>query len=195
MRSDPHSHGASHYVREAADAYHTIDPMCVETLLKAWPIDDYASIMEPCAGRGHIAQALIAAGHEVQAQDLHAHADPVMQGIKSNADAFDITSLAGFTHLITNFPYNLQDKMLAHLLPIAARDGVRVATLTRAAWHLGASKRKDLVHNNPYFAGIITLPRRPWWTEDRKAAPRFEFCWNIWDCRPRGARPFIIYPK
>lgn len=196
MRFDPHSHGASRYDREAADAYHTIDPMCVETLLSVFPrFGDNSKILEPCAGRGHIVKALRDAGHTVVAQDLFAHDNPIIDDITPGQDVFDISSLAGFTHVVTNLPYNLQDKILKHLLPIAARDQVMVLTLTRAAWHLGASKRKQLVHRNPYFAGIVTLPRRPWWSDDRKAAPRFEFSWNIWESRPRGGYPFIIYPK
>jgi hypothetical protein len=71
-------------------------------------------------------------GFEVNAADLYAHEDPLVSDIATGVDVFDLESLRGYRSVVTNLPYGLQDAILKHLLPIAARDGCRVATLAHA---------------------------------------------------------------
>jgi hypothetical protein len=186
--------GASRYEREDFDAYHTVDPMCLDALLAAIPIHRDWRILEPAAGRGHLVKGLRDAGYRVDARDLIAHPDPLVDDIATGRNIMEIATLAGYDAVITNLPYNEQDALLAHLLPMAERRGVLVATLTRAPWHI-AKKRRALVHEHPNFEGIVMLPRRPWWSDERKAAPRHEFCWNVWGASPRcSLHPVIYYP-
>ena len=88
--------------------------------------------------------------------------DSLVPDIKTGADVFDLKSLAGYRFIVTNLPYREQAAILAHLLPIAARDGVRVAVLARSKWS-SAAARRALVHENARFAGEVRLTKRPEW--------------------------------
>lgn len=195
MRPDPAMLGAPVNPRIPLDAYFTVDAdMCVKALVDALPgltAPDVA-VLEPAAGAGHLVVSLNTHGvKNVTAQDVMLHPNALTAPI-TQCDVKAITSLKGYTHVVTNLPYNIQDDLLRHLLPLAARDGVTVAILTRAAWHF-AKRRKGLVHNNPNFAGVVHLPRRPWWTGERKSSPRHDFVWNIWDAKT-VTEPTIYYP-
>src|ERR1700722_17460572 len=88
-------------------------------------------ILEPRAGRGHMVRHLRYLGFVVLGVDLFAYADSLVPDMKTGVDIFDLESLAGYRFIVTNLPYREQAPILAHLLPIAARDGVRVAALSR----------------------------------------------------------------
>jgi hypothetical protein len=194
-RADPKMLGASGFERIDADAYFTLDAsMCVEALLRAFPLPPGIKIYEPAAGRGHLVQELREHGYDVTASDLLAHPDPLIDDIGTGLNILQIDDLSHYDIVITNLPYNTQDRLLQHLLPIAARDKTMVATLTRAPWHLAAS-RSGLVHYNKHFHGVVHLPRRPWWSEDRTSSPRHDFVWNLWTATPRlSQHPTIHYP-
>jgi hypothetical protein len=153
----------SQFERFAYDIYFTIHaPWIIPALLRAIKIE--GPILEPCAGRGHMVRELRGLGFDVSAADLHAHENPLVPDIETGADVFDLKSLRGYRWLITNLPYADQDRILANVLPIAARDGCSVATLARSEW-TSAKERGALVHKNPRFAGEIALTRRPRWIE------------------------------
>lgn len=196
MRNDPAMLGAAVNPRIPLDAYFTVDAdMCVKALVDAVPglKKPGVRVLEPAAGMGHLALALYRQGvRDIVASDIMAYPNPLLKNIQT-VGIEKITSLKGFTHVVTNLPYDQQDKLLQHLLPIAARDGVTVMILTRAAWH-HAKRRKKLVHTNPNFAGIVHLPRRPWWSDERKSSPRHDFIWNIWGPQPMPTPPLIFYP-
>lgn len=196
MRNDPKMLGASGFARTELDAYFTLDAhMCIDALLDAYPLPRETIILEPAAGRGHLVAELRDRAFKVVACDLADHANPLIDDIKSDHDIFNIEDLAPYDAIITNLPYDTQDKLLGHLLPIAARSNTFVATLTRAAWHI-AARRSDLVHNNKNFSGVVHLPRRPWWSDDRTSSPRHDFVWNVWAAQPRVTdRPAIHYPR
>ena len=193
MRSDPVMVGASKFEREDFDAYFTIDPMCIEALCTSVRIPP-GDILEPAAGRGHLVSELRMRNRSVVARDLVKHENPLVDDIAAGHNILDMKSLIGFGALITNLPYQTQDKLLEHILPIAARDKCMVAILTRAAWPI-AQRRSDLVHHNKNFHGIVHLPRRPWWSEVRTSSPRHDFVWCIWDAEPRQSeRATLYYP-
>jgi hypothetical protein len=187
--------GAPAFVRRDGDCYFTLDAeMCVDALLHAVPFSNQRMVLEPCAGRGHIALELATRGYQVGCTDLVQYADPLVPRILQR-DVMTLSSTMPWAAIITNLPYQDQDKILRHLLPIAHRDGTAVAILTRSSWHHGV-RRRDIVHNDPFLHGIVYLPRRPWWSENRKTTPRFDFCWVVWGAVPRQAmHPAIFYPK
>jgi hypothetical protein len=192
-RSDPAMLGKPKHSRLPFDSYFTIDAaQLVPWLLTAVPIE--GKVLEPCAGRGHLSLELCNRGLDVTSRDLIAHPYPLVPDIEIQ-DVMTTGSLTGFSWVITNLPFDIQDQILHYLLPIAAADKVGVVTLTRAPWHM-AQRRERLVHLNPNFLGIVLFPRRPKWPEDRGLSPRHDFCWNIWaaESRPGDRGPQIFYP-
>ena len=151
-------------------------------------------ILEPCAGRGHMVRELRAQGLVARGADLYAYANSLVPDIKTGANVFDLKSLAGYRFIVTNLPYREQAAILAHLLPIAARDGVRVAVLARSEWSSAASRRA-LIHENAQFAGEVRLTKRPEWVRPAIASPRHWFSWFVWSSEPRpaGQDPFLRF--
>ena len=137
---------------------------------------------------------LRALGFVVRGADLYAYRDLLVPDIKTGADVFDLKSLAGYRFIVTNLPYREQAVILAHLLPIAARDGVRVAVLARSEWS-SAKARRALVHENARFAGEVRLTKRPEWVRPAIASPRHWFSWFVWSSEPRapGQDPFLRF--
>ena len=144
-----------------------------------------APILEPCAGRGHMVRELRALGFVVRGTDLFAYADSLVPDIKSGADVFNLKSLAGYRFIATNLPYREQAAILAHLLPITARDEVNVAVLARSEWS-SAAARRALIHQNVRFAGEVRLTKRPEWVRPAIASPRHWFSWFVWSSEPRA---------
>jgi hypothetical protein len=193
-RSDPAMLGKPVHSRLPLDSYFTIHAaQLVPWLLAAVPI--HGKVLEPCAGRGHLSLELRNRGLDVASRDLVAHPNPLVPDIEVR-DVMTTESLAGFSWVITNLPFDIQDQILHYLLPIAAADRVGVVTLTRAPWHM-AQLRERLVHLHPNFLGIVLFPRRPKWFEDGASSPRFDFCWNVWgpEPRPEDRGPQIFYPN
>ena len=183
----------SRFERFDQDEYFTIDAgWIIPALCCAVPVK--GPILEPCAGRGHMVRELRELGFVVRGADLYAHADALVPDIKSGADVFDLKSLAGYRFIVTNLPYREQAAILAHLLPIAARDGVRVAVLARSEWS-SAAARRALIHENAQFAGEVRLTKRPEWVRPAIASPRHWFSWFVWSSEPRAPSqdPFLRF--
>jgi hypothetical protein len=184
----------SRFNRFANDQYFTIDaPWIIPALCRAIKIE--GPILEPCAGRGHMVRELRGLGFDVSAADLHAHKNPLVPDIETGVDVLELKSLRSYRWLVTNLPYADQDRILAHVLPIAARDGCSVATLARSEW-TSAKERSALVHENPRFAGEIALTRRPRWIErapgTEHKSPRHWFSWFLWSPE-LVAEPFLWF--
>jgi hypothetical protein len=182
----------SRFERFEREEYFTIDASWImPALCRAIQIE--GPILEPCAGRGHMVCELRALGFVVQAADLYAYDDPLVSDIKTGSDVFDVKSLAGYRFVVTNLPYHEQAAILAHLLPIAARDGCYVAVLARSEWS-SAMARRALVHENQQFAGEVRLTKRPEWVRPAIASPRHWFSWFVWSPEPRACRdPFLRF--
>ena len=91
---------------------------------------------------------------EVDCADLFEYEDPLVPDIVTGADVFDLDSLSDYRSVVTNLPYEDQVAILAHILPIAARDGCSVAALARSEWR-SAQDRGELVHDNPRRAARV----------------------------------------
>ena len=114
----------SRFKRLDRDEYFTIDAgWIIPALCCAVQVE--GPILEPCAGRGYMVRELRALGFVVRGADLYAYANSLVPDIKTGADVLDLKSLAGYRFIVTNLPYREQAAILAHLLPIAARDGVK----------------------------------------------------------------------
>jgi hypothetical protein len=133
-------------------------------------------------------------GFVVRAADLYSYADPLVPDIETGADVFDLKSVADYRFVVTNLPYREQAAILAHLLPIAARDGAHVAVLARSEWS-SAAARRALIHENARFAGEVRLTKRPEWVRPAIASPRHWFSWFVWSSEPRapGQDPFLRF--
>jgi hypothetical protein len=183
----------SRFERFDRDEYFTIDAGWITPALCS-AVQVEGPILEPCAGRGHMVRELRAQGFVVRGADLYAYADTLVPDIKTGADVFDLKSLAGYRFIVTNLPYREQAAILAHLLPIAARDEVKVAVLARSEWS-SAKARRALMHENPWFAGEVRLTKRPEWVHPAIASPRHWFSWFVWSSEPRasGQDPFLRF--
>jgi hypothetical protein len=183
----------SRFKRFDREEYFTIDAgWIIPALCGAVQLE--GPILEPCAGRGHMVRELRAQGFVVRGADLYAYADTLAPDINSSADVFDLKSLAGYRFIVTNLPYREQAAILAHLLPIAARDEVNVAVLARSEWS-SAKGRRALVHENARFAGEVLLTKRPEWVRPAIASPRHWFSWFVWSSNPRAPSqdPFLRF--
>jgi hypothetical protein len=174
----------SRFERFDRDQYFTLDAgWIVPALCRAVQLE--GPILEPCAGRGHMVHALRALEYTVHAADLYAHDDPLVPDIRTGADVFDLKSLATYRSVVTNLPYREQAAILAHLLPIAGREGAHVAILARSEWS-SAAGRGALIHENLRFAGEVRLTKRPEWVRPAIASPRHWFSWFVWSPEPRA---------
>jgi len=183
----------SRFARIDREGYFTIDAdWIVPALCRAVHVE--GPILEPCAGAGHMVRELRALGFEVEAADLHVYEDPLVPDIITGADVFDLDSLSGYRFVVTNLPYDDQVAILAHILPIAARDGCSVAVLARSEWR-SAQDRRALVHDNPRFAGEVVLTKRPIWVRPVIKSPRHWFSWYVWSPEPRAPNrdPFLRF--
>jgi hypothetical protein len=183
----------SRFERFGRDEYFTLDAdWIIPALCRSVKVE--SPILEPCAGRGHIVHALRVLGFVVRAADLYAYPDSLVPDINTGADVFDLKSLAGYRFVVTNLPYREQAAILAHLLPIAARNGAHVAILARSEWS-SARARRALVHENPRFAGEMRLTKRPVWVRPAIASPRHWFSWFFWSSEPRTSDrdPFLRF--
>jgi hypothetical protein len=173
----------SRFDRLGDDCYLTLDaPWIIPALRRAVRIE--GPVLEPCAGQGHLVVELRALGIEVAAADLCAYPDPLALDIVTGADVFELDALAGYRWVVTNLPYQDQNAILRHLLPIAARDGCSVAALARSEWR-SAKARRVLVHDNPHFLGEVALTKRPVWMRPVTKSPRHWFSWFVWSPEPR----------
>jgi hypothetical protein len=183
----------SRFKRFERDGYFTLDAdWIIPALCRAVQVE--GPVLEPCAGRGHMVRELRALGFVVRAADLYAYPDSLVPDIKTGADVLDLESLADYRFVVTNLPYREQAAILAHLLPIAARNAAHVAVLARSEWS-SAKSRRSLVHENPRFAGEVRLIRRPEWVRPAIASPRHWFSWFVWSPEPRASDrdPFLRF--
>jgi hypothetical protein len=174
----------SRFERFERDGYCTLDAnWIIPALCRAVQVED--PILEPCAGRGHMVRELRALGFVVHGADLYAYADSLVPDIKTDADVFDLRSLAGYRFVVTNLPYASR--------PPSSPTSCRSQPATERMWRLAHSEwssakaRRALVHENAWFAGEVRLTKRPEWVRPAIASPRHWFSWLVWSSEPRAA--------
>jgi hypothetical protein len=172
--------GESGHRRVANDSYFTIDAEWIIPALLS-QIKLRGPVVEPCAGRGHLVDALKAAGFAVSATDLIDYGRP---DIGPGVDLFSLSvdNLAGAGAIVANLPFDVLDDATRHILDIARPHGLQVASLVRAEWPF-ARARRELVHHNRFLDCIVNLTKRPRWAADSTGSPRHSFSWVVWDFR------------
>lgn len=136
-------------------------------------------VLEPAAGRGHMAKALRDRGLQVVASELNIYSGPLIPDI-AQKDLREITSLDGFAWVVTNLPYSLKgrphyhDELAEHLIELAIASRCGVALLNRND-ATTALNRQKILHCHPNFAGKIEMWRPIWVDGSVKAAPQHPF--------------------
>lgn len=183
--------GESGYARRPRDAYFT-PSWVTQCLVKAVELVPYPQrrnqvVWEPACGDGAIAEVLRHAGYEVCASDI---ADYGYNFGTAGVDFFAATTPGNDYQLgaiVTNPPFDLALPFIRRALELTApRDGWlggKVAILQRHEFDAPASHHPLFRH--PFKAKLV-LPRRPKWSDDDKASPRFPFAWFLWDWRHSG---------
>ncbi len=177
--------GESGYSRIPGDEYFT-PRWCTEVLADTVTLPK--SLWEPAVGTGAIAKVLKARGHYVFGSDIKDHGYP-------DTKVVDFLSLyptltIGHRAIVTNPPYDLAQEFVEHaMLQTQMMDGM-VCMLLRNEFD-SASSRLHLFTDSA-FVGKIVLTQRPNWTDSRKASPRHNFAWFIWDWANKSA-PTLRY--
>lgn len=133
--------GASNHCeseREKHDLYCT-HPDAVHELVK---LERFSSVIsEPCAGLGHIANALREHGYSVKESDLMTRGRDIEQ-----ANIFDLTEPID-VDIVSNPPYSCATKMIRHLLNLM-QEGRKMAMWLRILY-LESVERKKLFEQYP----------------------------------------------
>jgi hypothetical protein len=153
----------------------------VVALLNAEP-DLPHKLWEPAAGRGAMVRALRETGHAVIASDLVDYGFP----LHFVGDFLERETMpAGCEAIITNPPFKIIEKFVAHALKLSPR----VIMLARLAFF--ESNRRTPILENCGLARIhcfrLRLPmmHRDGW-EGRKANSGMAMAWFVWDRSHRG---------
>ena len=172
-------------------------PALIEALNSVVGLD--GPVLEPAAGKGHMAVALRTRGLTVVASDLNVYENPLILDIERK-DLREIISLEGFAWTITNLPYSphrYHDELATHLIELAVAAHCGVALLVRNDAST-AGGRQRLLHGCSTFAGKLEV-WRPYWVEktpgEKVVAPQHPFAWLVWSPEPRrdGEPPWLAY--
>lgn len=197
------SHGEAGYERKERDFYPT-EPWVTRALCRAVDFRSHAVfglsrseflVWEPACGDGRMARELEAAGYDVVASDIadYGYSTPCL-------DFLDAAALAAITRggklrpvagIVTNPPFNLAVQFILRGLELTHASQGKVAILQRHEFDAPVSNHPLFQPPNP-FAAKLVLPRRPRWSDEDKASPRFPYAWYLWDWRWQG-EPVLRY--
>lgn len=177
--------GESGYERIALDAYQT-PPWCVDVLLDM--VAFRGDIWEPACGEGNISKRLEARGHRVYSSDIADHGYGAIC-----ADFLARRGQEWVGSIITNPPYEHARAFVDRALWCTHEHKGMVAMLLRNEFD-SASSRADLFGKPPFFRKLV-LTRRPKWTETKKASPRHNFAWFVWDWQYEGGAQLLYQPR
>jgi hypothetical protein len=187
---DPAMLGAVSYPKQPLDSYMTerwVTEWLIDALKPSWP-SSWASygtvpggvVWEPACGTGLMAEVLVERGYDVLATDIHDYGYFRMHGVQ---DFFAVEAVdPRIVAIVTNPPYSQAERFIRHAL-----------TLLKPQFGMGCGKVCMLLRNEydcaggrsdlwaPPFAGKYVLTRRPRWFEEKKASPRHNYAWFVWD--------------
>lgn len=175
--------GEAGFERVEGDRYWT-PKWCTEALLNA--VRFRGLIWEPAAGRGDIADVLVARGYQVMCSDIAGAALGCMDAAESDFLTHASPGDGTFS-IVTNPPYSHAEAFIRKALELTARAGGMVAMLLRNEYDCAATRR-DLFERES-FATKFVLTKRPKWVDDRQqhsASPRHNFAWFVWDHHHAG---------
>lgn len=93
--------------------------------------------------------------------------------------------------IVTNPPFDLAVAFIRRALDVVRGCRGKVAMLQR---HEFDAPRKNHPLFKPPFAAKLVLPRRPRWSEEDRASPRFPYAWYLWDWRHDGPPTLRFLP-
>ena len=179
--------GEAGYERRPRDAYFT--PGWVTRALVKYidfhPVTggDPGLIWEPAVGDGRIADVLRAAGYDVVGSDIHDYGwsgTYLIDFLRFRQWPF--RELAGA--IVTNPPFDIAREFVVRALELTRPARGKAAILQRHEFDAPRSNH-DLFR---LTGGIrLVLHKRPKWSDEDKASPRFPFCWYVFDWRADGA--------
>jgi hypothetical protein len=192
------SHGEAGYARNARDFYPT-EPWVTRALLNAVELTltpgmsrTQTMVWEPACGDGRMAEVLKAAGYEVASSDIadYGYALPLLDFL----DPIAFERLFGDQELyvaaiVTNPPFDLAVQFIQRALKIVEPVRGKVAILQRHEFDAPKSNHPLF---EPPFAAKLVLHKRPRWSDENKASPRFPYAWYLWDFRHQGP-PILRY--
>ena len=178
--------GESGYSRIPGDEYFT-PRWCTEVLLNLSDLPK--AVWEPAVGTGAIAKVLKARGHDVYGTDIKDHGYPDTKVL----DFLKPMLTIGHSCIVTNPPYDRAQEFVEQAVAQTQMMSGSVYMLLRHEFDCARS-RSHLFGSCSIFAGKIVLTQRPNWTDSRKASPRHNFAWFIWDWKHDGI-PTIEYQK
>lgn len=175
-KKKPYVH--SNYERKKDDDYKTIDPRCVQALMKTFPVWGY--VIDCCAPTGSgIVDRLQEAGVRAVGK----------------GDAFAPFAFPDW--IVTNPPYKkgIVDKIVWHQIKrLEQREVIHgVAILVRNNWDFAKSRYSLFTHQ--FYVGQIHMMFRPLWIEGKpKHSPIHNYVWHIWKYTDIPNRyPFVAY--
>jgi hypothetical protein len=138
-------------------------------------------IFEPAAGRGSIVNVLRSRGHRVVASDVIDYG-----GLDFIADFMSVPKMpAGCGCILTNPPFQIVNKFIAHALDLSPR----VIVLARLALLESVARTEILEYRNlariHVFRRRLPMMHRDGWTGPR-ASSAVAYAWFVWDCDHHG---------
>lgn len=161
--------------REANDLYCT-HPDAVHELVRIENLSH--TILEPCAGLGHIADALRLHGHEVVESDLLSRGRDIVE-----RDVFTLSEPI-CCDVVTNPPYSAATAIIRHLLALLA-PGTKMAMWLRILY-LESAERKRLFADFPPARVWISSRRIPCGRNGVFGASAQGFAWFVWQSGYQG---------
>jgi hypothetical protein len=177
------SHGEAGYARNARDAYFT-EPWVTRALLGA--VKFSSPIWEPACGDGRMAEVILDHEHGYCCawSDVHDYGyGPKFFKLCDFVRDASPWPETEFRAVITNPPFDLAREFVRKALHITYPQHGKVAILQR---HEFDAPKGNWSLFKPPFAQKLILPRRPRWSDDDKASPRFPYAWYVWDWRHEG---------
>lgn len=183
----------SERITRSNEAWDTIDPRLVKSLVEAIPGLKDRMVWEPAAGCGLMVDQLIEADVTVYAAtDIEPRRDDIFQ-----TDLLTATEMIpGTTAIVTNPPWGrLAAPFVRHALQLAQARNAMVAMLLPLPWIAG--RRISDMTNSPNF-DVLIVPRyrARWMTPEEEAeleaamaadgktwtaAPKMNHVWLVWD--------------
>lgn len=181
---DSEFYGAPRILR-TNEAWDTIDPRLVKSLVEAFPALRDRMVWEPAAGCGMMIDQLELAGVLVHARtDIEPRRDDIVQ-----FDLLAVTQMPeGTTAIVSNPPWGrLAAPFIRHTLKLAEARNALVAMLLPLPWITGR-KIADMTGAPSFDALVVPRYRARWMTPEEEAAlkdgpsaPKMNHVWLVWD--------------
>lgn len=144
--------GARNFATEdrQVDDFYATEPRAVQELLDRETFSK--TILEPCVGKGHIAQVLIRGGYKCIVKDI------IDRGYPGTEIKDFLTEKENLNDIVTNPPYKFCKEFVEHALDISP-DGTKIAMFLKLTF-LESQKRRELFEKYPFKTLYVFSQRR-----------------------------------